>query len=70
MTRSAKLKWWTELIEYLEEKNDNINEILANFNLVFIPIQAKLELINALLNRCSQNPKPNTGRKVSFTYSS
>jgi len=56
MTRSAKLKWWTELIEYLEEKNDNINEILTNFNLVFIPIQAKLELINALLNRCSQNP--------------
>jgi hypothetical protein len=54
--RAAKLKWWTELVAYLEEKNDNINEILANFNLVFIPIQAKLELINALLNRCSQNP--------------
>jgi hypothetical protein len=56
VTRAAKLKWWTELVEYLEEKNDNINEILTNFNLVFIPIQAKLELINALLNRCSQNP--------------
>jgi len=56
VTRAAKLKWWTELVEYLEEKNDNINEILTNFNLVFIPIQAKLELINVLLNRCSQNP--------------
>jgi len=56
VTRAAKLKWWTELVEYLEEKNDNLNEILANFNLVFIPITAKLELINALLNRCSQNP--------------
>jgi len=55
-TRAAKLKWWTELVDYLEEKNDNINEILANFNLVFVPLVAKLELINALLNRCAENP--------------
>tara|TARA_R110002126_G_scaffold212654_2_gene359239 strand:+ start:316 stop:1131 length:816 start_codon:yes stop_codon:yes gene_type:complete len=56
MTRAAKLKFYNEIVELLEEKNDNINEVLTNFNLVFIPLQAKLELINALLNRCSQNP--------------
>lgn len=54
--RSAKLKKFAEIVEDLEEKNDNVNEILSNFNLVFVPLTAKLELINALLNRCSQNP--------------
>lgn len=64
ITRAAKLKKITEIVELIEEKNDNINEILKNFNLVFIPIQAQLELINALLNRCSQNPNLNKEERL------
>lgn len=64
--RSNKLNKYREIVEELEEKNDNVNEILQNFNIIFIPITAKLELINALLNRCSENPNLTREERLSL----
>lgn len=55
-SQSAKLKWLTETLEDIENENDNIEELLRNFDLIFVPLQAKIALIRTLLNRCSANP--------------
>ena len=31
-------------------------ELLRNFELIFVPLQAKIQLIRTLLNRCAANP--------------
>ena len=54
-SRAAKLKWLTEFIESIENEIDNINESLRFFDLVFIPLLAKVAIIETLLNRCAQD---------------
>jgi len=55
-SQSAKLKWATETLEDIENEIDNIEELLRNFELIFVPLQAKIQLIRTLLNRCAANP--------------
>ena len=56
-SQSAKLKWATETLEDIENEIDNIEELLRNFELIFVPLQAKIQLIRTLLNRCAANPR-------------
>lgn len=55
-SQSAKLKWASETLEDIENEIDNIEELLRNFDLIFVPLQAKIELIRTLLNRCAADP--------------
>lgn len=55
-SQSAKLKWLTETLEDVENEIDNIEDLLRNFDIIFVPIIAKIELIRTLLNRCAANP--------------
>ena len=55
-SQSAKLKWATEALEDIENEIDNIEDLLRNFNLIFVPLQAKVALIRTLLNRCAADP--------------
>jgi len=54
---AAKLKWFTESLEAVENEKKNISLLLRNFDLVFVPILAKVQIIRTLLNRCAENPK-------------
>ena len=54
--RNAKLQWLIDAKDKIEEENNNINDILRDFEIVFVPLLAKVELIDAILNRCLQNP--------------
>lgn len=54
--RNAKLQWLIDARDKIEEENDNINDILRDFEIVFVPLLAKIELVDAILNRCLQNP--------------
>ena len=53
---AAKLKWFTESLEAVENEKKNIKLLLRNFDLVFVPLLAKVQLIRTLLNRCAVDP--------------